>query len=136
MNKLYQKRIIAFMWEKDRKLKELGVKANYMCKEIEDDILKWKDEEAKRVYERMSSNITERMYVEGMGTESCSYCIYSGSCNKCFYGELNGRCDIGDNNIYETICDEIEALGNKSIIKYPDNKFYRWTIRKIEKEIK
>lgn len=135
MNKLYQKRIIAFMWEKDRKLKELGVKANYMCKEIEKDILKWEDKDAEKVYNEIKESII--IWLDsGMSGNLCPYCVSTEFyCNICFYKKINKRCDIESNNTFEVICNEIDNLG-EDYRMYPDSKFYKQTIKKIEKEIK
>ncbi len=136
MKKLYQKKIVYFMWAKHKQLKKFGVVSNYMTEEIEKDVLNWLDGKAKRVYNEMKLNICELYNSSGLGTTTCSYCIYTGFVHGvCFYGKVQGICTWSMKSVYHCIRTELDENGYNTI-NVLTNKFYRKLIKEIEKKFK
>lgn len=127
----YQKLLIAFMWEKKKNLIKNMCLFSYMNRKIEKDILKWPYELAKKVYEKLKSNI---IYAEcyGLGKATCPYCIKQGEfeldCFGCFYNKINGNC----NNLKSVFAKIEKRLGCYKIDCIFTVDIYKKIIEKIE----
>lgn len=140
MKKLYQKALVKFLKAKNEYLKSeiMDVRApEYFDKLDEKNILKWNDEQAKQIYERIKLNIKSKETIAGLYSDTCPWCIdrlinyveedFYCEC-VCEYGENHGVCE---NDSFYDNCDH-DSEYCESCIEY-ENCDYLSDWRKLNK---